>query len=143
VNGFLLDTNIPSETLRRVPEPRVIRWLQTQSKRDVQFVSVVALGELRRGTALLAKGTRRSQLEQFLETTVPLWFGPRILPVTQSIADTWGVLDAQRQLAGKPLNIANGLIAATALQHELTLVTRNSRDFAGLGVAILNPWDWN
>ncbi len=143
MNGFLLDTNIPSETLRRVPEPRVIRWLQTQSKRDVQFVSVVALGELRRGTALLAKGTRRSQLEQFLETTVPLWFGPRILPVTQSIADTWGVLDAQRQLAGKPLNIANGLIAATALQHELTLVTRNSRDFAGLGVAILNPWDWN
>jgi predicted nucleic acid-binding protein len=72
---------------------------------------------------------------------VPSWFQDRILPVTRAIAERWGVLDGQRQLAGRPLNIADGMIAATALEHSLTLVTRNVKDFAGLGLALLNPWD--
>ena len=61
--------------------------------------------------------------------------------MTQRIADRWGVLSGQRQLRGTPLSMADGLIAATALEHDLVVVTRNVKDFAGLGVAIINPWD--
>ena len=60
---------------------------------------------------------------------------------TRSIAEHWGVLEAQRQLAGRPLDVPDGQIAATVLEHNLTLVTRNVKDFAGLGIAVLNPWD--
>jgi len=63
------------------------------------------------------------------------------LPVTHSIADRWGVLDGQCQLNGTPLNTVDGMIAATALEHDFTIVTRNVKDFAGLGVVLLNPWD--
>jgi predicted nucleic acid-binding protein len=67
-----------------------------------------------------------------IEAIVPSWFAGRILPVTQAIAESWGVLEGQRQLAGRPLGVADGMIAATALEHGLTLVTRNVKDFAGL-----------
>ena len=138
--GYLLDTNVPSETLRPLPDARVASWLARQAK-DSQFLSVVTIGELRRGITLLAPGARRTQLEHFIEVTVPLWFAVRVLPVTQAIAERWGVIDGERQAAGRPLGIADGMIAATALEHGLTLVTRNVKDFAGLGIVLLNPWD--
>ena len=139
MNGFLLDTNVPSETLRPLPDVKVAAWLENQTK-ESQFLSVVTLGDLRRGTTLLLQGARRAQLERYIEVTVPLWFGPRVLPVTQAIAERWGILDGQRQAAGRPLGVADGMIAATALEHGLTLATRNTKDFADLGVALINPW---
>jgi toxin FitB len=139
MSGFLLDTNIPSETLRPVPNAKVAAWLEGQNK-EVQFVSVVTIGELRRGITLLAQGARRAQLEEFIKVTVPLWFAGRVLPVTQAIAERWGVLDGRRQAVGQPLSVADGMIAATALEHGLTLVTRNTKDYDGLGVALINPW---
>ncbi len=139
--GFLLDTNIPSEMLRPRPSLGVTRWIEIQPNESL-YVSVVTLGELRRGTTLLDEQTaRRAELERLIERRIPAWFGSRILPVTQRIAERWGVLDGERQLAGRPLNIADGLIAATALEHVLTLVTRNVKDFQGLGVSLLNPWE--
>jgi predicted nucleic acid-binding protein len=138
--GFLLDTNVPSETLRPVPHPRVTAWVEAQS--DIQFVSVVSIGELRRGATLLVQGSaRRLQLEHYIEIKIPVLFGKRVLPITQAIAERWGVLDAGRQAAGQPLGIADGMIAATAIEHDLTVVTRNVKDFAGLGVAVFNPWE--
>jgi len=141
MSGFLLDTNITSETLRPNPNATVTDWLQAQSSRDVQFVSVITIGELRRGVTLLPQSLRRTKLEQFIEITVPLWFEERVLPVTQAIAERWGVLDALRQGAGTPLGVADGLIAATALEHNLTLVTRNVKDFDDLGLRLFNPWE--
>ena len=137
--GYLLDTNIPSETLRPSPDTKVAAWLQGHA-RDSQFLSVVTLGELRRGVTLLTLGARRTQLENFIDVTVRLWFADRVLPLTQAIAERWGVLDGQRQAAGRPLSVPDGMIAATALEHGLTLVTRNTKDYDGLGLTVLNPW---
>jgi predicted nucleic acid-binding protein len=141
VSGFLLDTNIPSEMLRPRPDATVAAWVKRQAN-ETLFVSVVTIGELRRGATLLAEqSARRTELERMIHEKVPAWFQDRVLPVTRRIAERWGTLDGERQLAGRPLNIADGMIAATACEHGLTLVTRNVKDFAGLGVMILNPWD--
>jgi predicted nucleic acid-binding protein len=140
MSGFLLDTNIPSETLRPVPNANVSAWLQSQ-RQKIQFISVVTIGELRRGATLLPRSTKRTQLEHFIDVAIPLWFSDRVLPVTKAIAERWGVLDGQRQAAGRPLGVADGMIAATAMEHSLTLVTRNSKDYQGLEVTLFNPWD--
>ena len=140
MNGYLLDTNVLSEFSRDRPEPRVVEWLKTQPIARL-FLSVVTIGEIRKGLTVLPEGRRRTELVTWFHTELLSWFRNRILPVTHSIADRWGVLDGQGQLKGTPLNTADGMIAATALEHDLTLVTRNVKDFAGLGVAILNPWD--
>ena len=123
--SFLLDTNVPSEMLRPRSDVNVAAWVKRQAK-ETLFVSVVTLGELRRGVTLLAEqSSRRTELERMIHENVPSWFQERILPVTRIIAERWGVLDGERQLAGRPLNIADGMIAATALEHDLTIVTRN------------------
>lgn len=93
------------------------------------------------GFTILPASKRRADLEHWFEVDLVPRFRGRILPVTYSIADRWGVLDGECQLKGTPLNTAVGMIAATALEHDLTVVTRNVRDFAGLGVTVVNPWD--
>jgi predicted nucleic acid-binding protein len=93
------------------------------------YLSVVSIGELRRGFVVLPASKRRAALERWFENDLLPRFHGRILPVTHAIADRWGVLEGQCQLNGTPLNTADGMIAATALEHELTLV-----------VDVLNPW---
>jgi predicted nucleic acid-binding protein len=127
VSGFLLDTNIPSEFRNPRPEPRVVEWIDSVTE-DSVFISVITLGEIRKGCELLNFGKRRKELEQWIEVEVREWFADRILPVKDAIAERWGRLEAQHQ------------IAATALEHGLTLVTRNVNDFRGLGVVVFNPW---
>lgn len=138
--GFLLDTNIPSELTRPSPDPSVKAWVEVQPT-DSFYLSAITVGELRRGLSLLPQGRRRRQLEEWLESYLLPLFATRVLPVTQNIAERWGLLSASRQLRGTPLSMADGLIAATALENDLTLVTRNVKDFVDLGVAVFNPWD--
>jgi predicted nucleic acid-binding protein len=140
VNGYLLDTNIPSEFSRDRPEPRVVQWLKAQPVPTL-FLSAVTIGEIRKGLIVLPQGRRRTELETWFHTDLLIWFRDRIMPVTHSIADRWGRLDGECELKGIPLNTADGMIAATALVHELTVVTRNVRDFARLDVELFNPWD--
>lgn len=140
MSGFLFDTNIPSETVKLRPEPRVTAWIRQQAN-DTLYLSVISIGELRRGFIPLPHDARRTRLEHWLENDVMLWFDQRILPVTKEIADRWGVIDGTCQMQGTPANTADGLIAATALEHGLTVVTRNVRHFAGLGVQLFNPRD--
>jgi predicted nucleic acid-binding protein len=140
MKGFLLDTNIPSEMTRPIPQPSVSGWLDDADDNQLYF-SVVSLGEVLKGVTLLSESKRRSQLRQWLDETLRPWFEGRILPVNQPIAERWGVLSGQCQLKGRPLKVVDGLIAATALEHDLTVVTRNAKDFAGLGATVFNPWD--
>ncbi len=138
--GFLLDTNIPSEMTRPSPQPSVSQWLDDADDDELYF-SVVSLGEILKGVTLLTESNRRSQLQQWLDETLRPWFEGRILPVNQPIAERWGVLAGECQLKGRPLSVVDGFIAATALENGLTIVTRNVKDFAGLGVTVFNPWD--
>jgi predicted nucleic acid-binding protein len=124
MSGFLLDTNIPSESWREQPAANVALWLRSQVK-TTQFISAVTVGELRKGAMLLPSGAKRTRIEYSIETLIPAWSGERVLPVTQAIAERWGALEAQRQQIGRPLGV----------------VTRNVKDFKGLGVPILNPWE--
>lgn len=140
MRGFLLDTNLPSELFRPLPNRNVSQWLARQQK-ALLFLSVVTLGELRKGAVLLPPGKKRSGLEESIASLIPSWFSARILPVTRAIAERWGVLEGECRLRGASLNTADGMIAATALEHGLTLVTRNVKDFVALGVPLLNPWD--
>jgi len=139
VNGFLLDTNVISELVKARPDHRVVRWVEDTDE-SLLFLSVLTLGDIRNGVERLRSGRRRGRLESWLQVDLPLRFEDRILPITEAIADRWGALSAIAAAKGKPLPVVDGLLAATALHHHLTLVTRNSSDVAGTGVATLNPW---
>jgi predicted nucleic acid-binding protein len=139
MTGFLLDTNVLSELTRPKSEPQVENWLNTADDERL-FLSVISLGEIFKGLTILPESKRRQYLRQWVEETMRPWFDGRMLPVSERIAERWGILAGECQLKGRGLSVADGLIAATALEHDLTLVTRNVRDFAYLGIDILNPW---
>jgi predicted nucleic acid-binding protein len=140
MNGFLIDTNVLSEYNRPDgPDAGVKRWLE-ETDRPSQYVSVITLAEIQKGIELLAEGKRRVQLEQWLKQDLEAWFSGRVLSVDRQVAGRWASLVVQGLRAGRPLPTVDSLIAATALAHDLTIVTRNVRDFEGTAVVTLNPW---
>ena len=140
MTGFLLDTNVLSEFARTgKPDRHVDRWLKSAPEESL-FASVLTFGEIRRGIELLPPGKRRTQLEYWQDDLVAT-FESRLFPVTKTIADRWAVISAQAQRTGITLANIDGLIAATALSHDLTLVTRNVKDFIGIDVSLVNPWE--
>jgi predicted nucleic acid-binding protein len=141
MSRLLLDTNVLSEFNRRGdPNPLVKQWLEAADTGSL-YVSVLTLAGIRFGVELLPQSKRRTQLEEWLDRDLPEWFDDRNLPVHRSIADRWGVLRAQAQMKGRPLSVVDGLLAASALQHNLTIVSRNVSDFTAVGVAVFNPWE--
>jgi toxin FitB len=140
VKGYLVDTNIPSELTREKPDARVAAFLKNANK-DSMFLSVMTIGEICKGIATLPVSQRRAELQGWLDIDVRSWFAGRILPVTEAVAERWGHLAAAAKRHGLTLAVVDGVIAATALHHDLTLVTRNVKDFAGLGIDIANPWE--
>ena len=140
MRGFLLDTNIPSELTYPRPSPQVEQWLESVND-DLLFFSVISLAEICKGIAKLRESKKRIQLQEWLDSTLRPWFAGRVLPVTEEIAERMGRWAGEGETKGRIIKIADGLIAATALEHDLTLVTRNVRDFSGFGVPIFNPWE--
>ena len=138
--NYLLDTNVLSEPLRPQPSPIVLRWLEDLDE-DRAFVSVITLAELRRGALLLAPGRRRWTLMNWIDEDLRNRFVGRIAPVDAGVADCWSEVMAARRSKGQGLGVMDGFIAATALVRELTVVTRNVRDFAFLGDRVVNPWE--
>ena len=144
MTGFLLDTNVLSEFSRSaIPaNPQVKRWMESVDP-DLLFTSVLSIGEIRKGIELLPPGKKRSELEQWLDSDLNGWFGENLLPVTKAISDRWGILTARSQQKGRPLGNIDGLLAATAIEHGLTVATHNTRHFVDLGVEIFDPWEAN
>src|SRR5712671_3737948 len=129
MTGFLLDTNCISEIVRLKPEPHVMAWIEA-AEETLLYLSVLTLGEIRKGLAALPQGKRRTRLEVWLEVELQARFSGRILPINAAVADRWGLLAAESRRAGRGLSTIDGLLAATALHHNLTIVSRNTADFA-------------
>ena len=140
MSGFLLDTNCISELVRSKPEPRVLRWMEAADE-SLLYLSVLTLGEIRKGVAALPQGIRRTHLETWLKLELRARFSGRVLSIDTAVADRWGLLAAEAKRKGKALSAIDGLLAATALQHNLTIVSRNVSDFAGTQATVLNPWE--
>jgi predicted nucleic acid-binding protein len=142
VTGFLLDTNVLSEFSRSAipPNLKVKRWVES-AQPETLFASVLSFGEIRKGIELLPPGKKRRELEHWLDDDLNGWFGNNLLPVTKAISDRWGMLAARSQQQGKPLGNIDGLLAATASERGMTVVTHNTRHFQDLGVRIFDPWE--
>lgn len=138
--NYLLDTCVISEFVKPKPERRVLDWLNSIESERV-FLSVVTLGEIQAGISGQRNANRRTELEEWLNVDLAAQFANRILPLDEAVFKTWGQLTAHLKQVGKPMSIMDSLIAATALYHKMTLVTRNLSDFEHAGVSLFNPWE--
>lgn len=134
--SYLVDTNVLSELRNRKADANVVAWMQARPRQSL-YLSVLSLGEIRKGIEGVANPAFRQALTDWLEVELPNYFLGRLLDIDAPVADRWGRVQAS---AGRRLPVIDGLLAATALQHDLTLVTRNVKDFAGLGVQLVDPW---
>lgn len=134
--SYLLDTNVISELVRPKPAKAALAWFENIPS-DALYISVLTLGEIRKGVERMPDGARREKLRLWLEHELTDWFGTRILPVDIPVADRWGKLIAHM---GRPVPSIDSLLAATALHHELRIVTRNQKDFDYPGLEVINPW---
>lgn len=135
--SYLLDTNVLSELRRKTPNSGVVSWLESKPSSTL-YLSVLTLGEIRKGVDGLVDVKRRQSFADWLEVELPMFFIGRILPITTVTAEHWGKLMAN---AKRPLPAIDSLLAASAIEHNLTLVTRNIKDFANLPVELFNPWE--
>lgn len=133
---YLVDTNVLSEFQKKQPCAKVVSWL---SERPVSslYLSVLTLGEIRKGVENATDPSQRLRLVDWLQFDLPNFFSGRILPVDAAVADRWGRMVAS---AGRPLPAVDSLLAATALEHGMMLVTRNIKHVTGLGVDTFSPW---
>jgi predicted nucleic acid-binding protein len=134
--SFLLDTNVISEMARTKPNPGIERWFR-HVPGEALYLSVLTLGEIRKGIQQLEASARREKLRVWLESELPVWFEDRILTVDAAVADRWGRLLFEMR---RPVAAIDSLLAATAVQHRLRLVTRNTADFEYPGLEVLDPW---
>jgi predicted nucleic acid-binding protein len=136
--SWLLDTNVISEWTRPRPDERVREWMAASDENSL-FLSAITFGEIWFGIERLPTGRKRRSLELFVSALVDR-FDDRVLPIDQTIAARWGIVMRRARSAGHTPEAADGLIAATALAHGLTVVTRNTSHFTAFGVTLYDPW---
>lgn len=139
MTNWLLDTNILSELRRLRPEAKVVAFVSAQPLESI-FVSVVTFAEIRFGIERVADASRRADLNDWLDQTLRPMFAQRILPVSEDVMLKWRLLVEAGRKARHTYSQPDLIIAATALQHGLTVVTRDASEFERAGVAVFNPW---
>jgi toxin FitB len=135
---YLLDTNVVSESRKKIPDLNVQHWLESQPV-SIQHISVISLGELLQGAKRAKTPEQRTSLENWLER-LEKRFGGRVLPLDSAVMQIWADVTATAINRGQTAPLMDSLIAATAIRHGLILVTRNTQDVKALGVKVLNPW---
>lgn len=136
--NYLLDTCVISELVRPTPDENVVNWLN-QTPNERLFLSVITIGEIRKGVTRLPDSNKKYRLINWLNTLLEN-YESRIFPISLTVAETWGNIQAHAETKGTPLASVDSLIAAVALTHNLIIVTRNESDFTASNVTILNPW---
>jgi len=136
--SFLLDTAVVSELVRKSPSAAVLEWVDGQDEASL-FLSVLTIGELEKGVARLPASARRTRLQSWVRRDLVERFGGRLLPIDTRTAARWGSVAGESEKRGRPLPVIDCLIAATALVHGLTVVTRNIGDFERCGATCVNP----
>jgi predicted nucleic acid-binding protein len=137
---FLLDTCVISELVARQPDPGVVQWVDSVIEENL-FLSAITIGEIKKGIEKLAATNHQRALSEWLEDELLVRFKDKVLPIDTAVVLVWGKLVADLEKQGKPMPAIDSLLAATALQCGLALVTRNEDDFAHCGVAVINPWE--
>lgn len=137
--SWLLDTCVVSELVRPRPKPSVVGWIRGHDEDDL-FLSVITIGELEKGIARLPDSPKRVTLEHWVRHELTDRFRDRLLVVDSGVAARWGALVGASEARGQPLPVIDSLIAATGLQHDLTVVTRNTDDLERCGARCFNPW---
>ena len=136
---ILLDTKVVSELMRPAPSEAVLAWFAAQDAADL-YLSAIGEAELRRGAAMLPAGKRRDQLMATIDAMIAEDFAGRILPFNSAAAQAFVLVFLERRAAGRPISFADGQIAATARAQGAAIATRNTADFAGCGIAVIDPW---
>lgn len=136
--NYLLDTNVISELVKPTPNQNVLNWVNNSDEEKL-YLSVITIGEIRKGVTGIKDPLKQKKISQWLEVELPDYFEDRILNIDIKIADIWGQLQSKNKAHTLPA--IDGLIAATAKTHGLTLVTRNIKDFIHASIQIINPWE--
>jgi len=135
---YLIDTCVISELVKPEPNPRVTNWLQGAPS-DALFLSVLTIGEVKKGLAKLPDSKKKENLTLWLNALL-MEYNERILPIDLTVSENWGIIQGNAEKAGTPMSTIDGLIAATASTHNLILVTRNENDFTPCQISLINPW---
>ncbi|RJR31839.1 MAG: type II toxin-antitoxin system VapC family toxin [Desulfobacteraceae bacterium] len=137
---WLLDTCAISELVSRKPSKKVIEWIDSIDS-DSLYLSVITIGEIRKGIEKLPDSKRRNEIRNWLTEDLFLRFKDRLLPLDSAVMLTWGALTGRLEREGTRMSAIDSLIAATALHHDFILVTRNEEHFANSQVKVFNPWN--
>lgn len=138
---YLFDTCTISELIKKQPDKKVLGWINDCDEEFI-FLSVLTIGEIQKGIAKLTDVSRRLKIQQWLDKDLLERFSGRILPITSETALIWGGIEGEAEARGITIPSIDGLIGATAIEHHLTIVTRNTKDIAATGARTVNPWEW-